>query len=213
MMLKAFDALSLRLRLPSGQPARGYGHALPRQVDSGARLELPDTRESAIVRSMPSADILPTDIVALHAMIIAERAAHSAIAIERDIVIRERDLLAARTKRLESLNSRLAAILAEMKRARFGRKSERLSDEQLALALEDLEIAAAKVEAEGEKADPQLKREGTRKRRASRNENLDHLPHEETVIEPVHAEHGSGASVMLHCQAGGSPVHRRSRPM
>ncbi|MCX7137607.1 MAG: IS66 family transposase [Proteobacteria bacterium] len=133
---------------------------------------------------MPSADTLPTDIVTLHAMILAERAAHSAITIERDIVMRERDLLAARTNRLENLNSRLAGILAEMKRARFGRKSERLSDEQLALALEDLEIAAAKVEAEGEKTDPQLKHEGTKKRRASRNENLDHLPHVETVIEP-----------------------------
>ncbi len=177
MMLKAFDAIAT---------CRFAGRAavIPRQVDSPARSELPAATESADVRDMPNTPALPTDIDALHALILAERAAHSAIAIERDIAMRERDLLSARTTRLESLNARLAAILAEMKRARFGRKSERISEAQLALALEDLEIAAAKVEAEGEKADPALKRAGTRKRRASRNENLDHLPHEEIVIEP-----------------------------
>ncbi len=194
MMLKAFDAiatLSGRSNVGSSPRARcAMGirrrkeSVIPRQVDSGARSLLPATRESADVVGMPNTLALPTDIDALHALITAERAAHAAIAIERDIVRRERDLLAARTNRLENLNARLAAILAEMKRARFGRKSERLSEDQLALALEDLEIAAAKVEAEGETADPALKREGTRKRRASRNENLDHLPHEETVIEP-----------------------------
>jgi transposase len=49
-----------------------------------------------------------------------------------------------------------------------------------------LETALAKAEAvaEEEKADPALKTERTRKRRASRNETLDHLPHEEVVIEP-----------------------------
>ena len=124
------------------------------------------------------------DTAALHALIAAERVVHAAVLMQRDTLARERDLLSARTTRLESLNARLAAIVAEMKRARFGRKSERLSEDQLALALEELEIAAAKVEAEGEKADPALKREGTKKRRASRNENLDHLPHEEIVIEP-----------------------------
>jgi transposase len=133
---------------------------------------------------MPDTPALPTDITALHALIAAERLAHAAVLMQRDTLARERDLLSARTARLENLNARLAAILAEMKRARFGRKSERLSEDQLALALEDLEIAAAKIEAEGEKDDPKQKSEGTRKRRAARNENLDHLPHVEIVIEP-----------------------------
>ena len=61
-------------------------------------------------------------------------------------------------------------IVAEIRRAHFGRKSERITDDQLSLALEELETALAKAEAEDEKADPALKTERTRKRRASRNE-------------------------------------------
>ena len=112
-------------------------------------------------------DTLPNDMDGLRALILAERAAHSA----------ERDKLAARNERLE-------AIIAEIRRAHFGRKSERITDDQLSLALEDLETALAKAEAEDEKADPALKTERTKKRRASRNESLDHLPHDEVVVEP-----------------------------
>ncbi len=112
-------------------------------------------------------DTLPNDLDGLRALILAERAAHAA----------ERDKLAARNERLE-------AIIAEIRRAHFGRKSERITDEQLALALDELETDAAKVEAEAEKADPGLNTERTRKRRASRNENLEHLPHDEVVVEP-----------------------------
>ncbi len=36
---------------------------------------------------------------------------------------------------------------------------------------------------QAEKVDPALKSERTKKRRASRNDKLDHLPHEEVVIE------------------------------
>lgn len=117
--------------------------------------------------TMATSDKLPDDINALRALILAERAAHAA----------ERDKLAARNERLE-------AIIAEIRRAHFGRKSERINDEQLALALDELETDAAKIEAEAEKADPALKAEHTKKRRASRNDNLDHLPHDEVVIEP-----------------------------
>lgn len=117
-----------------------------------------------------ASDTLPDDIDALRALILAERAAHAAI-------VAERDTLAAR-------NARLDAIIQEIRRAHFGRKSERITDDQLALALEELETALAKAEAEDEKADPALKTERTRKRRASRSESLDHLPHEEVVVEP-----------------------------
>jgi transposase len=117
-----------------------------------------------------ASDTLPDDIDVLRALIRAERAAHAA-------VVAERDTLAAR-------NARLDAIIQEIRRAHFGRKSERITDDQLALALEELETALAKAEAEDEKADPALKTERTRKRRASRSESLDHLPHEEVVIEP-----------------------------
>lgn len=112
-------------------------------------------------------DTLPNDMDGLRALILAERAAHAA----------ERDKLAAR-------NDRLEAIIAEIRRAYFGRKSERITDDQLSLALEELETALAKAETEDEKGDTELKAERTKKRRASRNENLDHLPHDEVVVEP-----------------------------
>jgi transposase len=127
------------------------------------------TPRSAQAMTQPS-DTLPDDIDALRALILAERAAHA------DIVA-ERDTLAGR-------NARLEAIIREIRRAHFGRKSERITDDQLALALEELETSLAKAEAEDEKADPALKTQRTRKRRASRSESLDHLPHEEVVIEP-----------------------------
>jgi transposase len=122
-------------------------------------------------------DSLPHDVGALQALIVAERAAHAAAVAERNTIIVERDQLAARTARLEQ-------ILAEIRRAHFGRKSERISDDQLALALEELETSLGKAEAEDEKADAKLAAERTHKRRASRNQSLDHLPHEEVVIEP-----------------------------
>jgi transposase len=117
-----------------------------------------------------ASDTLPDNIDALRALILAERAAHAAIVSERD--------------KLATRNERLVAIIKEIRRAHFGRKSERITDDQLALALEELETSLAKAEAEDEKSDPALKTERTRKRRASRNETLDHLPHEEVVIEP-----------------------------
>ena len=113
---------------------------------------------------------LPTDIEALHALIRAERSALAS-------VLAERDQLAAR-------NAKLERLLAEIRRAHFGRKSERISDDQLALALEDLEAELAKDEAKDEKADPQLKLVRAHKRRAGRKLSLDHLPHEEVLIEP-----------------------------
>ena len=118
-------------------------------------------------RSGAGADALPNDIDALRALILAERAAHAA----------ERDKLSARNEKLEQ-------ILAEIRRAHLGRKSERIDDEQLALALEELETSLGKAEAEDEKTDSALKAERAKKRRASRNECFDHLPHEEIVIEP-----------------------------
>ena len=141
---------------------------------------------------------LPRDIHALRALIVAERAAHAAVVIARDSAICardamsseratlavERDLLNARNARLETTNARLQEILAEIRRAHFGRKSERITDDQLAFALEGLETSFAKTEAEAEKADPVLKAARAKKPRASRNDLLDHLPHEDVVIEP-----------------------------
>jgi transposase len=136
---------------------------------------LPNATESTNVGAMTNAPTalapeLPDEIDALRAMILAERAVHAA-------VIAERDQLAARNEKLEY-------IVGEMRRAMYGRRSERIDDDQLALALEALETEHAKTEAQAEKANPALKGERTRQRRKSRNDNLDHLPHEEVVVEP-----------------------------
>jgi transposase len=147
----------------------------PRQDDSGAQSALEGAAESALPRAMTTmADALPPplpdDIDALRALILAERA--------------ERAQLAERIVIVERVNAKLEHIVAELKRAQFGRRSERITADQLALALDELETAAAKANAEAEKADPERKAAAARKRRASRNEKFDHLPHEEVVIEP-----------------------------
>jgi transposase len=142
-----------------------------RQDDSGPQSALEGAAESALPRAMTTtADALPDDISALRALILAERA--------------ERAQLAERIAIVESANAKLEHIVAELKRAQFGRRSERITDDQLALALDELETAAAQANAEVEKADPERKAAAARKRRASRDEKLDHLPHEEVVIEP-----------------------------
>jgi transposase len=146
----------------------GVAKTRPRHDDSGAPSALEGAMESALHHAMTiTADALPDDIGALRGLILAERAQ-----------------LAERNAMLERLTTKLAHIVAELKRAHFGRKSERISDDQLALALDELETAAAKANAEAEKADPERKAAAARKRRASRDEKLDQLPHEEVVIEP-----------------------------
>jgi transposase len=150
-----------------------------RHNDSGSQSALPASTESATLwfvfgkmhrSTMDVNDTLPDDIEALRALLLAERASRAAIIVERD--------------KLAIRNERLEAIIAEIRRAYFGRKSERITDDQLSLALEELEVSLAKAEAEEEKTDPAFKVAATQKRRANRNESLDHLPHEEVVIEP-----------------------------
>ena len=159
-------------------PKRRTATTSPRHDDSGAQSSLEGACESVPARSMTTiADALPDDIGALRALLLAERA-------ERLAERAEREQFAERIAILERLNTKLEYIVAELRRAHFGRKSERITDDQLTLALDELETAAAKAEAEAEKADPERKAAGTRKRRASRDEKLDHLPHEEVVIEP-----------------------------
>jgi len=126
---------------------------------------------------MTTTDALPDDIGALRALVLAERAAHAA-------TMAERAQLAERVAIVERVNAKLEHIVAELMRAQFGRKSERITDDQLALALDELETAAAQANAEAEKADPERKAAAARKRWASRDERLGHLPHEEVVIEP-----------------------------
>lgn len=158
-------------------PKKRVAKTPPRQDDSGMQSALEGALESVLARAMTTVDALPDDIGALRALILAERAAHAA-------TMAERAQLAERIAIIEGVNAKLEHIVAELKRAQFGRRSERITDDQLALALDELETAAAKANAEAEKADPERKATAARKRRASRDEKLDHLPHEEVVIEP-----------------------------
>jgi transposase len=159
-------------------PKKRVAKTPPRQDDSGTQSALEGAAESALHRAMTTtADTLPDDIGALRALILVERD-------EREQLAQRGAQLAARNAILEHLNGKLERIVAELRRAHFGRKSERITDDQLALALDELQTAAAKAETEAEKADPERKAAAARKRRASRDEKLDHLPHEEVIIEP-----------------------------
>jgi transposase len=170
-VLTAFAAISACRFAGARQP-------ILRQDDSVDGSLLPEAAESACLRAMTNApSALPDDVDALHALIAAAREAHAALLSERNEIATERDQLVARNEKLEY-------IVAEMRRAMFGRRSERIDDNQLALALEALETEHAKVGAQAEKADPALKTARTCQRRKSRTEGLDHLPHEEVVIEP-----------------------------
>ena len=91
---------------------------------------------------MTAPDSLPTDLDALQALLLAERARHA------------EELAAARGEadRAHGEIERLMVIIKELQRHRFGRRSERLDPDQLALALEDLEqmVAAAEAAAEND---------------------------------------------------------------
>ena len=166
-----------------------------RHDDSPGRSMLHTGAESATVwlvfgetaRAMTDvSNILPNDIDALRALIATARADHAAVVSERNVIIAERDaiisernVITAERDQLAARNQRLEAIIAEIRRAHFGRKSERINDDQLALALEELETTFAKAEAAEEKTDPAVKTARVAKRRASRGDNIDHLPHEE----------------------------------
>ena len=117
-----------------------------------------------------SADQLPTDIEALHALVAAARA-------ERDAAIAERD-------QALSQNDRLRHLLRQLQRAQFGRRSEKLDPEQLQLALEDTEQAIAGREADDDKKDPVAARARTEQRRTNRGALPAHLPRMDVTIEP-----------------------------
>jgi len=113
---------------------------------------------------------LPEDPAALRALLLAALA-------ERDNVVAERNALAEQNERLQHL-------LLKLKRLKFGAKSERLPEAQLQLALGDLETAIAQLEAQGEKRNPERKRDGIAKRRASRGALPAHLPRIEVTLAP-----------------------------
>ena len=102
---------------------------------------------------------LPTDVDALQALILAERAAHAAEA------------------------TRLRQIIKEMQRHRFGRRAETLPIDQLELGLEDVQQTEAAEAAAIEAKDPKRRSEAQALRRANRGQLPDHLPRVETILD------------------------------
>jgi transposase len=122
---------------------------------------------------------LPGDVAALHALILAERAASA-------------EAIAARTVELVAKQieiEHLKAMLAKLRRQRYGRSSEKLDAEidQLELTLEDAEVGQAQAEAKiAEAATAQGEQQTSRRPRrpAVRKPLPDHLPREIVVLEP-----------------------------
>ena len=104
-------------------------------------------------------DNLPADPEALRALLIAERAQHTA---ERE---------------------RLRAIIVALQRHRFGRRSEQLDPDQLALGLEDLEQSVAAAEAQEERVAAPGQSRPARQRKINRGALPDHLPRVDVVID------------------------------
>jgi transposase len=115
-------------------------------------------------------DALPEDPAILRALLLSAWS-------ERDRIVVERNELAEQNERLQHL-------VLKLTRLKFGTKSERLPEEQLQLALGDVETAIAQLEAQGEKRDPERRREGIAKRRASRGALPADLPRIEVTLTP-----------------------------
>jgi transposase len=124
-----------------------------------------------------SPEILPDNIIALRALVLAAWAERDAERSEKARLIEERDQLAGQ-------NDRLRHLIRQLQRMQFGRRSEKLDPDQFNLALEDLEQAVAASEAEQDKADPALRQARSEKRRTGRGPLPEHLPRVEIVVEP-----------------------------
>ena len=122
-------------------------------------------------------EALANDADRLEALLKLERAKAA------DLTVRNA-ALEAKVTRLAVQAERYEHIIAMLKRLTFGKQSEKLDKDQLELAFEDLEQAAAQIEAEGEKADPQLKQTRARERRKSRSSLPEHLVQVDVTIEP-----------------------------
>jgi len=114
--------------------------------------------------------ILPNEVAALRALVLATIA-------ERDAAVSERDTLLTQ-------NDRLRHLLLKLTRMQFGAKSERMPEEQMQLGLEALEQAIAQGEAAAERREPGLRKENAAKRRASRGALPAHLPRIEVTLLP-----------------------------
>src|SRR6516164_5888820 len=117
-----------------------------------------DSVDGSLLSGVAESDLLRAMTNAPSALPHDVHALRALILAERSAHAATHAAIIAERDQLAVRNAKLEQILAEMRRAMFGRRSE--------------------------KANPGLKAERTQQRRKSRNDNLDHLPHEEVVIEP-----------------------------
>jgi transposase len=120
---------------------------------------------------------LPEGIEALRALVLT-------MMLERDATRDERDALTLERDTLQTQNGRLRHLLLKLTRMQFGAKSEHLREEQLQLGLEALEQAIAKEDAQADRQDPQLRKDNTARRRASRGALSAHLLRIEVTLVP-----------------------------
>jgi len=124
-----------------------------------------------------TAESLPSDLAAAHAMILAERAARV-----------EAEALAARAAAVssgtEALIARLKLEIEKLRRELYGSRSERKARllEQMELQLEDLEANATEDELAAEHASRATPVKSFERRRPSRKPFPEHLPRERVVI-------------------------------
>lgn len=116
-----------------------------------------------------SADALPKDLAAAHAMIVR---LSSALA-EKDEALGHRDVEVAR----------LTMIIRQLTRRQFGQSAERLDPDQLALGLDDLETGVAMAEATAEGLDATLKASRAQRAGVKRGKLPDRLPRIEVVVD------------------------------
>jgi transposase len=133
----------------------------------------------------PASESLPSDLVAAHAMILAERAAR----VEAEAVAASAKAEAATAQAdlssHEALVAHLKLQIEKLRRGLYGSRSERTARllEQMELQLEDLEAAATEDELAAEKAVARTETvKSFERRRPSRKPFPEHLPRERVVI-------------------------------
>ncbi len=124
-----------------------------------------------------SAEALPSDLAAAHAMILTERAA-------RRTAEAERDQSRGAASQADALVAHLTLEIEKLKRALYGVRSESKQRllEQLELQLEDAEAAATEDEVAAERTAPSSQVASFARRRPARKPFPAHLPRERVVI-------------------------------
>src|SRR5665213_2104704 len=146
-----------------------------------------------------AAESLPTDLVAAHAMILAER--HARLTAEANAAVAEANATVAKANAVvakaeaanaqadlsssEALIAHLKLAIEKLRRELYGTRSERTARllDQMELQLEDLEAAATEDELAAEKAAARTQTvKSFERKRPSRKPFPDHLPRERIVI-------------------------------